>query len=615
MPGMGRTLQSDNPTIVSAFHTALLHQLVVVFVIGAILAVTFNVIRSVQFRRLAAAGRATFPAGPRWEYAEPPARRILRIGFGTLWIFDGLLQLQTSMPLGLPTAVIRPSASTSPAWVQHVVDSGLNIWTLHPVQAAAATVWIQVGLGLWLLVAPRGLWSRFGGLAGVGWGLVVWAFGEAFGGIFAPGLSWLFGAPGAVLLYCVGGLLVALPDRAYATPRLGRLVLTLTGVFFIGMAVLQAWPGRGFWQGRVDTSAHVGTLAGMVAQMAKTSQPHFLAAWVSSFGAFDTAHGWAVNLGAVIFMVAIGVALCSGRRRLIFPALLSAVALCLADWVLVEDAGFLGGTGTDVNNMLPTALILVAGYVAMVRLPVPIPQATNVDEVIPRATPEGRWWESLTPVYLMRLVAALGAVAIVLVGTAPMTLAAANPNADPIISEAINGTPNVIDSPAPPFSLEDQHGSPVSLSSLRGHTVALTFLDPVCTSDCPLIAQEFHQADERLGNQDAKVYFVAIVANPIYRSVAFTDAFDRQEGLAHVGNWLYLTGSVEQLRRVWSSYGVLVETAGAGAMIAHSDLTFVIDARGNERAVLEDNPGSGGAPSVTSFSSLLLDRIDLVLNS
>jgi cytochrome oxidase Cu insertion factor (SCO1/SenC/PrrC family) len=145
--------------------------------------------------------------------------------------------------------------------------------------------------------------------------------------------------------------------------------------------------------------------------------------------------------------------------------------------------------------------------------------------------------------------------------------------------------------------------------------VALTFLDPVCTSDCPLIAQEFHQADERLGSRDKKVYFVAIVANPIYRNIAFTDAFDRQEGLAHVGNWLFLTGSVEQLRQVWSSYGVLVETAGAGAMIAHSDLTFVIDARGNERAELEDNPGSGGAPSVTSFSSLLLDRINLVLNS
>ncbi len=614
MPGMGRTLQSDNPTIVTAFHSALLHQLFVVLIIGAVLGVTFNVIRSVQYRRLAAAGRATFPTGPRWNHSEPPARRILRIGFGAMWIFDGLLQLQTSMPLGLPTTVIKPSASTSPAWVQHVVNSGLNIWSLHPVQAAAATVWIQVGLGLWLLVAARGLWSRLGGLASVGWGLIVWVFGEAFGGIFAPGVSWLFGAPGAVLLYCVGGVLVALPDRAYATPRLGRLVLTFTGVFFIGMAVLQAWPGRGFWQGRLHSTAHVGTLASMVAQMAQTSQPHFLAAWLSSFGNFDTAHGWAVNLGVVIVMLAIGVALCSGRRRLVLPAVICAVALCLADWVLVEDTGFLGGTGTDVNNMLPSALILVAGYVAMVRLPAPIGETDAADEVVHRATPGGRWWEWVTPVYLIRLVAALGALAIVLVGTAPMTLAAANPNADPIISEATNGTPNVIDSPAPPFSLIDQHGNPVSLSSLRGHTLALTFLDPVCTSDCPLIAQEFLQADERLGAQKSSVYFIAIVANPIYRSVAFTQAFDRQEGLAHITNWLFLTGSVEQLRQVWNSYGVLVQTPGAGAMIAHSDLAFVIDERGHERAELEDDPGSGGTAS-TSFSTLLLDRIDLVRNS
>ena len=31
------------------------------------------------------------------------------------------------------------------------------------------------------------LWSRAAGLASVGWGLVVWVFGESFGGIFAPG--------------------------------------------------------------------------------------------------------------------------------------------------------------------------------------------------------------------------------------------------------------------------------------------------------------------------------------------------------------------------------------------------------------------------------------------
>jgi cytochrome oxidase Cu insertion factor (SCO1/SenC/PrrC family) len=619
---MGRTLQSDNPTIVSAFHAALFHQLLVVLVIGAALAVSLNAIRTIQYRRLAAVGRTSFPAGERRAYPEPAARRILRIGFGLLWVFDGLLQAQSSMPLGLPSSVIQPAASGSPSWVQHIVNSGLNIWTLHPVGAAAATVWIQVGLGLWLLVAPRGLWSRAGGLAGVGWGLVVWVFGEAFGGIFAPGLTWLFGAPGAVLLYCVGGLLVALPDRAYATRRLGRVVVTLSGVFFIGMAVLQAWPGRGFWQGRPHGGTHVGTLTGMVAQMAKTPQPAFLASWVSSFGSLDAAHGWVVNLTVVLLMCAIGVALCTGRPRVVGPAVLAAVALCLADWVLVEDLGFLGGTGTDVNNTVPTALLLVAGYVAVVRLPsrsaasVPAERLEGAGGVVADEGPTTRrWWEWVSPRYLVGVASAVGAFALVLVGVVPMTLAAANPNADPIVSQALNGTPNVIDTPAPSFSLINQRGVPVSLSSLRGHTVALTFLDPVCTSDCPLIAEEFRQTDERLGSGDANVDFVAIVANPIYRSTAFTNAFDRQEGLSHVANWLYLTGSVAELRRVWNSYGVLVETAGAGAMVAHSDLAFVIDAQGNERAELATDPGAGNTASTSSFSSVLLDRINLVTHS
>jgi cytochrome oxidase Cu insertion factor (SCO1/SenC/PrrC family) len=620
MPGMGRALESNNPTIVSAFHTALLHELLVVLVIAAVLAVALNAIRTVQYRRLATLGRTSFPTAGRWAYAEPPARRILRIGFGILWVFDGLLQAQSSMPLGLPSSVIQPAASGSPSWVQHIVNSGLNIWTLHPVGAAAATVWIQVGLGLWLIVAPRGLWSRAGGLAGLGWGLVVWVFGEAFGAIFAPGLTWLFGAPGAALLYCVGGLLVALPDRAYATRRLGHVVVTLSGIFFIGMAVLQAWPGRGFWEGRLHGETNVGTLAGMVDQMAKTRQPGFLASWVSSFGSLEAAHGWAVNLAVVMLMFAIGVALCTGRPRVVGPAVLAAVALCLADWVLVEDLGFLGGTGTDVNNMVPTALLLVAGYVAMVRLPAPIAApAESLDGAGGAVAEEGRatrrWWEWVSPGYLVAAVAAVGAFAVVLVGVVPMTLAAANPNADPIVSEALNGTPNVIDTPAPAFSLVNQRGVPVSLSSLRGHTLALTFLDPVCTSDCPLIAQEFRQADERLGAGTSNVDFVAIVANPIYRSTAFTNAFDRQEGLSHVANWLYLTGSVAQLRRVWSSYGVLVETSGAGAMVAHSDVAFVIDAQGNERAELATDPGDGGTASASSFSSVLLDRINLVTHS
>jgi cytochrome oxidase Cu insertion factor (SCO1/SenC/PrrC family) len=610
---MGRSVQTGNSLIVSSFHTALFHQFIIIFVLGALCAVGFNVFRTVQYRRLKANGLASFPSAPSEPLPEPAARRILRIGFGALWIFDGLLQIQSSMPLGLPSGVIQPSASGAPGWVQHLVNTGVTIWSNHPIQAASATVWIQIGIGLWLLVAPRGRWSRFGGLASVGWGLLVWSFGEAFGGLFSPGVTWLFGAPGAVLFYCAAGILIALPERAYATARLGRIVLALSGLFLIVMAVLQAWPGRGFWQGRG------GTLTGMVRTMAQTPQPGFLSSWVSSFGSLIAAHGWAVNLLAVIALATIGGLLLSGRPRLCLAGLLALVLLCLADWVLVEDLGFLGGLGTDPNSMLPMALFFVAGYVAMVRVPV-VPELSEAVAEARTSAVEGKlagataWWERASLSYTVRTAAAVAALAIVLVGAAPMATAAINGNADPILSEALNGDPNTLQLPAPHFTLTDQHGQIVSLASLRGHAVALTFLDPVCTSDCPLIAQEFRQTDLQLGAAAHNVDFVAIVANPIYRSLSFTKAFDTQESMNGLPNWYFLTGSVTQLQRVWNSYGVLVNTVGAGAMIAHSDLAFVIDGHGRERDALIDDPG----PTQTfasSFSSLLLSRIDQTLNS
>ena len=229
-------------------------------------------------------------------------------------------------------------------------------------------MWIQAGIGTWMLVASRGRWSRLAGLAGLGWGLAVWVFGESFGGIFVPGLSWLTGAPGAALSYAVAGALIALPDRAWHTARLGRLTLAGMGLFLAGMAVLQAWPGRGFWQG--DLHGQPGTLTGMVQSMATIPQPHVLSAWVAGFGSFNAAHGFAVNLAVVAVLALAGAAFLSGRPRLIRPALIAVTVLCLADWVLVEDLGFFGGLGTDPDSMPPFALLAVAGYLALASGPV-----------------------------------------------------------------------------------------------------------------------------------------------------------------------------------------------------------------------------------------------------
>jgi cytochrome oxidase Cu insertion factor (SCO1/SenC/PrrC family) len=601
MPGMNSGLNVDNPALVAAFRSALLVQVAVVIAIFIALAAA----RWAARNWLAAA----VPRPPR-PPAEPKARRLLRIGFGLLWILDGILQAQPRMVGGLPSQVVLPVASASPGWVQHVVNGGGTIWSYHPVEAAASTVWIQAGLGLWLIAAETGWSSRLAGLGSVGWSLIVWVFGEAFGGIFAPGLSWLTGAPGAVALYLVAGGLLALPPRAWAGPRLGRYLLGGTGLFWAGMALLQAWPGRGSWQGPS------GMLTAMIESMSQLKQPHAQAAMESSFSSFTSAHGFAVNLFCVVVLAALGLALASGRPRLLRVAVPAAMGFCLVVWVLVQDLGVPGGLGTDPNSMVPWVLLLWAGYVALTQGAV-APDAAGADAgQAVAAAARARFSlvtvrTALRPAALrqalasasVRAVTALGAICIVLVGAAPMAAATADRNADPIIARALGGESITLDRPAPPFELVSDNGQPVSLASLRGRVLLLTFLDPVCTG-CPVIAQELKQAGALLGTSDRDVELVAITANPTHFGTQFTRAFDKNQGMARVPNWVYLTGTLAQLEQVWASYEKVAPHMMVG-MSVRSNVTFVIGKDGRIRQEIRDDPGPGTSSTRSSFAVLL----------
>jgi cytochrome oxidase Cu insertion factor (SCO1/SenC/PrrC family) len=519
------------------------------------------------------------------------------------------------------------------------------------VQTAAAAVWIQLGIGVWMLAVRRGRWSRAAALAGVAWGLVVWVFGEAFGNVFAPGLSFLTGAPGAALLYVVAGALIALPTRAWASARLGRWLLAGSGVFLVGMAVLQAWPGRGFWSGG-------GPLAGMVGDMSGTPQPRPLASLVESFGRIVAAHGFAVNLVAVIVLAGAGLGLLSARPRLVRAALLATVALCAVDWVLVQDTGVFGGLGTDPNSMIPVALLIIAAglaWTANCTVPVPavrplpagtpppagapVPSGTPastdttfpVDGSVPagaavagetagggaQARPRRRTWRRRLARALLtvdgRSVAAAGALGITLLGAFPLAAAAADRAADPLIARALNGPVTQENFPAKPFELTTADGRTVSLASLRGKTVLLTFLDPVCTSDCPLIAQQFRAADELLGARSKQVELVAIAANPAYYSAGALRAFDRQEGLDQVPNWTFLTGSLPQLRKAWHDYFFSATLVPAGGMVLHSDVAYVIDPQGQVRYELNLDPGPASSATQASFASELAAAAEAVM--
>jgi cytochrome oxidase Cu insertion factor (SCO1/SenC/PrrC family) len=397
----------------------------------------------------------------------------------------------------------------------------------------------------------------------------------------------------------------------------------------------------------------------MVRTMSQTAQPGFLSSWLRAFAALTARSGFAVNLITVAALAVIGLALLSGQRRALRAALALLLLLSAATWVLVQDLGVFGGLGTDPNSMIPLALIVAGGYLALApgtarqlapaaaghpgpavaagpepvmptaaAAPDAAPVAAGPEPVMPTAAvapaapvaapaagggPRPGWRERLGLGRLAqavgtaspRTVAAVGALGVAIIGVIPLATAAASATASPIIAQALDGSSAPLDFRAPAFRLTNQHGHRVSLASLRGKVVLLTFLDPVCTSDCPLIAQEFKQADQLLGGQARQVELVAVVTNPVYHQLAYTQAFDRQERLGGLPNWQYLTGSVPQLRQVWRQYGIAAQILPAGGMIGHSDLAYVIDRSGRTRRELNFDPGPGTASSQASFANEL----------
>ena len=451
MPGMP---SGASTALATAFRSALLAEGTLAFLIFVLLAIGWVICREALLARAGswlAEQRAL-------RLAEPAWRRVLRVGFGVLWIVDGLLQTQPAMPAGLPSQVILPTAAGSPGWVTHLVRWGAATWSGHPVDAAAGAVWIQLGIGIWLVSVSSPRWSRLAGLASMLWALIVWVFGESLGGMLAPGLSWLTGAPGAALFYGVAGGLLALPARYWHDQRLGQRMLQAAGLLMAGFALLQAWPGRGSWRGTLagpGGSRLPGDLTSDISAMATARQPSVLHHLLTRFGALVAGHGFAVNLVAVVVLAATAGCLLSGRPAIARPAAGAAIGFCLADWVLVQDLGVFGGLGTDPNSMVPQAVILAAGLLAMSERPAPAPdlalgsapaagRSTGADAAPDQDRPRAR----LRPASAARrlgvafgaasasAVLTLWAVAMVAMGAAPMALAAVHRTAAPALATA-----------------------------------------------------------------------------------------------------------------------------------------------------------------------------------
>jgi cytochrome oxidase Cu insertion factor (SCO1/SenC/PrrC family) len=501
---------------------------------------------------------------PESRIVEPRGRRFLRVALAVLWIGDGLLQAQPLMPAGFVSTDIDRVVRSDPGWLQAVVAPLTRAWIRHPLAADAAVVWLEIGIGLLLLVARRGPLSRVAAWFTLLVAIAIWVLGEGLGGLCAPGASWLSGAPGAALVYALAAAALLMPWSWWEDGRAQAIVRRTGAAWLLVGALLEAIPGENMW--------NATGLAGPFIDGAAMSQPSWLNAPMRSLARLAEEHPQPVKFAVIVIVavVAVWLATDSGGR-----AITAALVLCAATWWLAQDFGVLGGTATDPNTALPLALVLASAMPSWRASTAPAGAARVV--VAPAAV------RSVVGVLTVALTLVVpGILAATLVQSADSSAIAADSNG------GLRSVPRRI---APAFALTDQEGRPISSAQLRGKVVVLTFLDPVCDSECPLVANQLATADRRLGSLSRDVELVAIDSNPVFTHVADVAAFTESHGLGRLPNWHFLCGPAGVTQDVLARYGIAVDVPTVG-MVEHSDGVFFIGPDGREAAYIDDGAGA-----------------------
>jgi protein SCO1/2 len=156
----------------------------------------------------------------------------------------------------------------------------------------------------------------------------------------------------------------------------------------------------------------------------------------------------------------------------------------------------------------------------------------------------------------------------------PLSVSSANPQLDPGVR---------LSAVAPGFMLTDQFDKRVSLRSLRGKVVVLSFNDPKCTTICPLTTTALLHAKKLLGPAGSSVELIGVGANPDATGVKWVRAYSQAHGMMR--EWHFLTGSLPELKRVWRAYHI--EAAIVRGSVDHTPATYVIGANGRESRLYE----------------------------
>jgi protein SCO1 len=133
----------------------------------------------------------------------------------------------------------------------------------------------------------------------------------------------------------------------------------------------------------------------------------------------------------------------------------------------------------------------------------------------------------------------------------------------------------------PEVSLIDQHGTSVSLASLKGKPVLIDFIYTSCASTCPTLTARMAAVAHRLGPAlGADVRIVSITLDPEHDTPAELAKYAKSHD-ANENGWIFLTGPPAQIDQVLALFKLRRMREDDGT-ITHSVSAFLLGPDGHQ---------------------------------
>ena len=176
-----------------------------------------------------------------------------------------------------------------------------------------------------------------------------------------------------------------------------------------------------------------------------------------------------------------------------------------------------------------------------------------------------------------------------------------NPNLPTLISlQVFIGLKDIGYEEAPLISLHTQSGHKWRLASHKGQVVVLAFYNSICNDICPVLGAEIRIASHEVSAEGKKIHFVIVNTDPNATKISAQSRALTVPGLSDDPSVTFLSGSVDNLNRVWSAYGVRIAVGAKAKEVSHNNVLYFIGPNGN----LSSYASPFGTESKTGLYSL-----------